>query len=37
MSFYHQIATNSLWTISCSNHVYAAYGNMYDVASQKVP
>jgi hypothetical protein len=27
----------SVWSISCSNHVYAFYDNFYDSPYQKIP
>ena len=34
------MATNpdlSIWSISCSNHVYACRGDFYDNSHQKIP
>jgi hypothetical protein len=37
LSNFLQFSWHSVWTISCSQHVYAAYGNFYDVSEEKVP
>jgi hypothetical protein len=28
---------NSIWTIACSQHVYAVWGEFYDAPAQKIP
>jgi hypothetical protein len=37
LNLFIQLSKNSLWTISCANHVYTPLANFYDVSSQKVP
>jgi hypothetical protein len=37
LSDFLKIEKNSVWTISCSNHVYASSDNFYDVKEERVP
>lgn len=32
-----QFSKNNIWSIACSNHVYACLDNFYDVNEQRVP